>query len=382
MSSKQSAPVEGAAAVSPPRSASRPVLPKYSREKAFQDEVRRRVDAYFADTGKSPRDCWQLYLKTAVVLLAFFGSYLLLVFVAETWWQALPLAILLGLAAAAIGLNVQHDGGHHAFSRRPWVNKLMAMSLDLLGASSYLWHGKHVVLHHTYTNITGHDTDIDLGILGRLSPHQKRHGFHRWQHYYLWPFYGFMAIQWQLYNDFQEVITGKIHEHRFPRPKGWALVTFVLGKLVFLALAFGIPMLFHPWWVVVCFYGVSAFVLGIVLAVVFQLAHCVEQAEFPLPEAEGGRMEASWAVHQVETTVDFARRNRVVTWLLGGLNFQIEHHLLPRVCHIHYPALSELVESTCRQFGLRHAEHRTFWSGVASHFRWLRRMGSADPAGS
>jgi len=357
-------------------------LPKYSRDNAFQEELHRRVDAYFASAGRGPKDCWQIYVKTAVLLAAFFGSYLLLVFVAQAWWQAVPLAILLGLAAAAIGLNVQHDGGHHAVSRHPWVNKMMAMSLDLLGASSYLWHGKHVVLHHTYTNITGHDTDIDLGILGRLTPHQKRHGFHRWQHYYLWPFYGFMAIQWQLYNDFQEVITGKIHEHPFPRPRGWALVTFVGGKLVFLSLAFGIPLFFHPWWVVLGCYGIAAFVLGMVLAVVFQLAHCVEQAGFPLPAAEGGRMETSWAVHQVETTVDFTRRSRVVTWLLGGLNFQVVHHLFPRICHVHYPALSPLVEATCREFGLRYREHRTFWAGLASHFRWLRRMGSPDATGS
>jgi linoleoyl-CoA desaturase len=182
-----------------------------------------------------------------------------------------------------------------------------------------------------------------------------------------------------LYNDFQEVITGRMHEHRFARPRGWALVTFVAGKLVFLSLAFGFPMLFHPWWVVLCVYGVSAFVLGLVLAVVFQLAHCVEQADFPLPGSEDGRIDRPWAVHQVETTVDFSRRSRLAAWLLGGLNFQIEHHLLPRVCHIRYPALSTLVESTCREFGIRYAEHRTFGSGLASHFRWLRRMGSADP---
>jgi linoleoyl-CoA desaturase len=379
MRAEQSAPA-GATTDPTAPGAARWGLPKYARENAFQDELRRRVDAFFADNGRQPRDCGQIYVKTAVLLATFFGSYALLVFVAQAWWQALPLAILLGLAAAAIGLNVQHDGGHHAFSRHPWVNRMMATSLDLLGASSYLWHGKHVVLHHTYTNISGHDTDIDLGFLGRLAPQQRRRGFHRWQHYYLWPFYGFMAIQWQLYNDFQEVITGKIHEHRFPRPRGWALVTFIGGKLVFLLLAFGIPMLFHPWWVVLCFYGVAAFVLGIVLAVVFQLAHCVEQAEFPMPSEEDGRVNRSWAVHQVATTVDFNRGNRAVTWLLGGLNFQIEHHLLPRVCHIHYPELSPLVEGTCREFGLRYSEHRTFWSGLASHSRWLRRMGAADSA--
>ena len=147
---------------------------KFGTNNGFQVELRRRVDEYFRTTGRRQRDCPQMYLKTAIILACFAASYVLLVFVAQAWWQALPLAILLGLAMAAIGFNVQHDGGHQAYSDHPWVNKLMAMTLDLIGGSSYLWHWKHDVFHHTYVNITGHDADIDLGFLGRLTPHQKR----------------------------------------------------------------------------------------------------------------------------------------------------------------------------------------------------------------
>jgi linoleoyl-CoA desaturase len=102
----------------------------------------------------------------------------------------------------------------------------------------------------------------------------------------------------------------------------------------------------------------------------------VEAAAFPLPAAGMLRLERPWAVHQVETTVNFLRHSRVASWLLGGLNFQIEHHLLPRVCHVHYPALSPLVEDTCREFGVRYQEHPSFWAGIASHYLWLRRMGA------
>jgi len=315
-------------------------------------------------------------VKSAIILATFAASYVLLVFVAQAWWQALPLAALLGLAAAGIGFNIQHDGGHGAYSDYPWVNKLMALTLDLMGGSSYLWHHKHGVIHHTYVNITGHDADIDLGVLGRLTPHQKRLPFHRWQHLYLWPLYGLLAVKWHLYDDFREVTIGRISGNRIPRPRGWDLVIFLAGKAVFLSLALGVPLLVHPLWVVVLFYGVAAVVGGIVLSLVFQLAHCVEQAQFPLPRDDNGRIDKPWAVHQVETTVDFARQSRVASWLLGGLNFQIEHHLFPRVCHVNYPAISTLVEQTCREFGVRHAEHRSFWAGIASHFRWLRRMGT------
>jgi len=348
---------------------------KFGTNSAFQLELRRRVDEYFRTTGRRERDCWQMYLKTAIILACLAVSYLLLVFAAQAWWQGVPLAVLLGFAAAGIGFNVQHDGGHHAYSDYRSVNKLMAMMLDLMGGSSYFWHWKHVVFHHTYVNVTGHDTDINLGILARVTPHQTRLAFHRWQHLYLWPLYGLLAIKWQFVDDFRRLITGRIGSHRVRRPTGWDLVLLVGGKATFLAWAFGVPLLFHPVTAVLVYYGVAAMVLGTALSVVFQVAHCVEQAAFPLPFAGTERIEQAWAIHQAETTVDFARPSRVVAWLLGGLNFQIEHHLFPRISHVNYPAISKLVEQTCRDFGVTYTEHRSFREGMASHFRWLRRMG-------
>ena len=353
----------------------------FGHDNAFQLELRRRVEEHFRTTHRGQRDCWQMYVKTAILVAAFAGSYGLLVFGARTWWQALPLAILLGLSAAGIGFNVQHDGGHQAYSSRPWINKLMAMTLDVIGGSSHLWRWKHVVFHHTYVNITSHDTDVDLGMLARLTPHQRRLAFHRWQHLYLWPLYGVLAIKWQLVDDFWKLISGRISNQPFPRPRGWDLVILAAGKAIFFTLAFGIPLLFHPLGVVLFYYGVAGLVTGIVLSVVFQVAHCVEEAEFPVPRASTGYIDHPWAIHQAETTVNFARRSRVVTWLVGGLNFQIEHHLFPRISHVNYPAISKLVEQTCRDFGVRYTEFKSFRAGIASHFRWLRRMGRPNATG-
>jgi linoleoyl-CoA desaturase len=348
---------------------------KFGTNSAFQLELRRRVDEYFRVTGRRQRDCWQMYLKTAILIAGLAVSYLLLVFVAHAWWQSVPLAILLGLAAAGIGFNVQHDGGHHAYSDHPSINKLMAMTLDLIGGSSYVWHWKHDVIHHTYVNVTGHDSDLNLGFLGRVTPHQPRLAFHRWQHLYLWPLYGFVAVKWQLVDDFRRLIAGRIGSYRVQRPTGPDLVLLVAGKATFLTWAFGIPLLFHPVHVVLFHYGVAALVLGTALTVVFQVAHCVGEAAFPLPAAGAERLERAWAIHQAETAVDFARRSRGVAWLLGGLNFQIEHHLFPRISHVNYPAISKLVEETCRDFGVAYKEYRSFREGVTAHFRWLRRMG-------
>ncbi len=321
-----------------------------------------------------------MYFKTAVILAAFASLYGLLVFVATQWWQALPLAIALGLAVVAIGFNVMHDASHEAYSDRRWVNRAMAKTLDLVGGSSYFWHWKHNVFHHTFVNVVGYDTDINLAGLGRLTPHHPRASIHRWQHLYVWFLYGVMVIKWHLYDDFRLALTSRMGGHRFPGPRRWQLFGFFAGKLVFFTLAFAIPLAFHPAWAVAAAYAVMAATTGIVLAVVFQLAHCVEQAHFPLAGA-AGRMDKPWAVHQVETSVDFARHSRAACWLLGGLNFQIEHHLFSRICHVNYPAIAPLVEQTCREFGVVYHYNTTFPVRLRSHYRWLRALGRADEVG-
>jgi linoleoyl-CoA desaturase len=348
---------------------------KFEPHDEFHRAIRKRVDEYFRTTGLRPRGDPRLHLKTAITLSWLVASYVLLVFVAANWWQALIGVASLGVAMPCIGFNVMHDGGHNAFSDRRWVNRLAALTVDLLGGSSYVWATKHNIVHHTYTNITGHDDDITIGVLGRLSPHQPRRAFHRFQQFYIWPFYGLIPFKWYFVDDFRDVLRGRVGDYPMPRPRGWELVFFLGGKLLYLGLAFGIPLLLHPVWGVVACYLAVSFVEGVVLAVVFQLAHVVEEAAFPMPDPESGRMAGRWAAHQVETTVDYARASRFVTWFVGGLNYQIEHHLLPHVCHIHYPALAGRIEATCREFGVKYQYRETFSAAVASHFRWLRRMG-------
>jgi linoleoyl-CoA desaturase len=358
-----------------------PARVKFNGSDRFIKELRKRVDAYFERTGRSRRDCPQMYFKTLTILAWFFSAYLLLLFFSASWVTAVPLAIVLGLGVAAIGFNIQHDGNHRAYSEHQWVNKLMALTLDLMGVSSYLWDWKHNSIHHTYPNIEGQDDDINLGFLGRLAPGQKRFAFHRFQGIYLWLLYGFMAVKWHLVDDFHQVWVGKIGEHKIPRPKGKDLVIFIAGKVTFASMAFVIPMLLHPWYDVLAVYVLAAFCSGVVLSVVFQLAHCVEEAQFPVPtpvEGGGEKMSTDWAVHQVQTTVDFARGNRVLCWFLGGLNFQIEHHLFHKICHIHYPALSKLVEEACNEFGIQYAAQKTIFSAIASHFHHLVKMGQPD----
>jgi linoleoyl-CoA desaturase len=348
---------------------------EFGENKAFDLDVRRRVDEYFDQgSGRSRQGSLQMHLKTGIILSSFVVFYLLLVFVASNVWQGLLFAILLGFSVAGIGFNIAHDGGHGAYSKSPRINKLMAMTMDLVGVSSYVWFWKHSVIHHRYVNITGYDTDIDIGILGRLSPHRPRLPFHRWQHFYLWPLYGFLAAKMEFVDDFKRIMFGRIGKHRFPRPTGRDLVVFVAGKAIFFAWAFCIPLMFHSLGTVLFFYAVGVSVLGITLAVVFQLPHCVRQADFPLSEG-AGRIKTSWAVHQAQATIGFDRQSRILRWSLGGLNFHLEHHLFPTICHIHYPAIARIVEETCGEHSVKYGEHPSFWSGIASHYLWLRLMG-------
>jgi linoleoyl-CoA desaturase len=353
---------------------------KFARDDGFLAEVRRRVDGYFKSTGKRERDCPRMYLKSAIILGTYILTYSLLVFVVQSMWLAVPLAVLLALSTAMIGFCIQHDGNHLAYSNRPWINKLASLTLDMIGASSYLWRYQHVVIHHTGPNVSGYDIDIDLGIIARVAPAQKHRWFHRWQHCYLWFLYGLSAMRWHLYADVRDMIKGRMSDHDVPRPRGWDIVVFVGGKLLSFAMFVGVPMLFHAWWVVLLFYVLVFGVAGVVVSVTFQLAHCVDKADFPSSEIGTNRLAKSWAVHQVETTVNFARGSRFAAWFFGGLNFQIEHHLFPRICHIHYRRIATIVEQTCREFGVRYGEHTSLWAGLISHFRWLRQMGRPEPA--
>jgi linoleoyl-CoA desaturase len=354
----------------------------YQPSTAFSRQLHGRVDEYFRRTGKARRDAPAMYLKTVVVMSWLIGSYLALLFLVSNNWQAALGAVSLGLAMAAVGFNIQHDANHGAYSRHAWVNRIMSLTLDLLGGTAYFWHFKHNIAHHTHPNIAGQDDDISLGVLGRVSPHQRWRPHHRFQWIYMWLLYAVFALQWQLGGEFRNLASkrwcGTTH---VPAPRGRELVIFWAGKAAFLGLAFGVPSLLHPVGDVLLTYLMAVVTLGLVLATVFQVAHVSDAATFRACTPGGPAVARPWAEHQVETTVNFARGNRLLNWYLGGLNHQIEHHLFPKVCHVHYAALAPIVEQVCRDHGVRYYTHPTMRAALLAHARWLYVMGR-DPSES
>lgn len=317
--------------------------------------------------------------KTALIFAWLIASYVgLLVF--PSWPLVIGFGISVGLAMAGLGMAVQHDGGHRAYSNHRWLNRASASVLDLLGASSYIWHHKHGVIHHTYPNIEGTDDDIDAGPFARLAPSQPHRPMHRFQHIYMWPLYGFLTVKWFLVDDFLNIALGRVGSHELARPRGAELAIFVVGKLVHLTWAIIIPVLVIGWFKALIFYIALTAACGVTLAVVFQLAHCVEEAKFVNPAAHAQPLVLDFSAHQLATTIDFAPNNKLISWYVGGLNFQAVHHLFPRVSHIHYPALSGIVATTAQEYGVSYTATPTLGKALRSHYRWLRRMGSGESA--
>lgn len=350
---------------------------RFGEHTPFWAELTRRVDAHFASTGRPQTGGARMVVKTLVIFAWLAASYVGLVWFADSWHTAVPLAVSLSLAVAGVGFNVQHDGGHDAYSRSKWANRLSAASLDLVGGSSYVWRWKHTIMHHTFTNVEGHDEDIDSAPFLRLAPGQRRRALHRFQHWYAWILFGFLPGKWTYWDDFSSLVHGKVGHRTIPRPRGMDLAVFFAGKIAYTAWVFAIPMLAgHSLGLVLGMYAFCALVTGVTLAVVFQAAHCVVEAEFPAPAADG-RLARGFGEHQLATTMDFAPDNPVLTWYLGGLTHQVEHHLFPRVSHVHYKALAPIVKRTCEEFGVQHRTHPSFFAAIVSHVRHLRRLGAA-----
>lgn len=320
----------------------------------------------------------RLQAKAGLIGLVFIISYAVLVLSHLAWPIRTAGAAVLVVAVIAMGTGVMHDANHGAFARRRWVNQALSYTYDALGASSWLWRIQHHKLHHANTNVVGYDADISLAPLARLAPSQPWRPWYRAQHIYVWPVYGFMAIKNLLVSDVVALATRRLGGQPLGRPVTAGVVAKIIaGKIVHFGWAVVVPLLFNPWWAVLAFYVACSWVAGFVLAVVFQLAHCVDTTEFP--DAVSDRRRDEFVLHQLRTTCDIDSPFPVVgpffRWLVGGLDHQVVHHLLPRLPHTLYPVLAQRFRDQCQRQGVTYRAHPGVWSAIRSHARWLRQMG-------
>ncbi|MEJ7642968.1 MAG: acyl-CoA desaturase [Chryseolinea sp.] len=345
----------------------------------FTTTLNKRVSDYFKTTGTTRHANSEMVIKTICMFTLYFVPYILVVSSTVTSWPMLIfLVIVMSLGLAGIGLSVMHDANHGAYSTKKWVNVVIGYSINLVGANAFNWKMQHNVLHHTFTNIHEEDEDISPRGVLRLSPHSEWKWIHRYQFIYAWVLYGMMTLVWLTYKDFYRI--GKYHKTGLAKKNNANITTewmILLGsKMLYVTYIFVIPVIFTAlaWWQVLLGIVIMQYIAGFMLAIIFQPAHVIEGTEFPLPD-ENQALKNNWAIHQLLTTTNFGNESRWFSWYVGGLNFQIEHHLFPNICHVHYRKISGIVKETAAEFGLPYRSARTFIGALGSHARLLKQLG-------
>lgn len=352
-------------------------------QKQFSAAVRSNVNHYFKGNGISTKGNFTLVTQTVAMLLLYIGPFVLLLTIPMNIWVAILLTIIMGIGMAGIGMCVMHDAIHGSYSNKEWINKIMGGTIYLLGSNVFNWKVQHNMMHHAYTNIEGYDEDIAAKGPIRLSEYAPLKRIHRYQYIHAFFFYGLMTIA-KLVKDFtqlakynREGITEKYHLN-----PAREYAKMVIVKIIYLFTFIGLPVLMTPytWWQALLGFLIMHWTAGCILSTVFQMAHVVEGAQQFRPDANGV-IHDEWAVHEILTTADFARKNLFLNWYIGGLNFQIEHHLFPNICHVHYRKMAPIVEKTAREFNLFYNSKPSFRAAFRSHVRRLKQLGHPDATG-
>lgn len=347
----------------------------------FIKELRKRVNRYFKENNLSKHADLNMKFKTVFMLCLYFVPLILmLVGVVQSVWAAMLMWTLMGFGMGGIGLSVMHDANHGSYSRNQKVNEALGFLLNFLGGYHINWKIQHNVLHHSYTNIDGHDEDIDNAVM-RFSPNQERKGIHKFQVVYAPFFYGIMSIYWYVFKDFAQLIRYKKKDLLAGQGIDFkkAFAELIFHKIWYSVLLLVLPMLLVDiaWWQTLLGFLLMHFICGLLLALIFQSAHVVEETDFYVAD-ENGSVENSWAIHQMYTTANFANGSRLFSWFIGGLNYQIEHHLFPNICHVHYRKIAHIVKKTAEEFNLPYYQHKTFLGALKSHFTLLYRLGTGE----
>ena len=353
---------------------------KYSKSigRDFESTLKGRVRAYFKDNNISKYANFNMKLKTTFMLFLYFTPYLLvLTGIVVNPWLIVASWTVIGFGMAGIGMCIIHDANHGSYSKSITVNYILGRVMNLVGAYTPTWKIQHNVLHHTYTNIQDFDEDVSPAVsLLRFTPNDTYRRIHRFQFIYAWFFYSLMTVMWITTKDVSQIFRYKKMGLTKGQNFNHLLIELVISKLVYYTYMIILPILLLdiPWWSVFLLLILKHLIAGFTLAVIFILAHVVPDTDFPEPTADL-KVENNWAIHQLETTSNFAPKSRLFSWFIGGLNYKIEHHLFANICHVHYKGLSKIVKKSAREFDLPYYCEKTFFSAIRSHKRMLQKLG-------
>lgn len=344
----------------------------------FISTLRDRVNGYLNENKISSRADFSMYLKTSIFFLTVVSILTLICFFQNNSYIYLTLCILLGFFISTGTMNVVHDALHGAYLSSPKKNRVLGFLMDFIGVSSFYWKKEHTVDHHTFTNIKDFDADLDVPFILRLSPESKKIAIHKYQHIYAPFLYCLNFLHWAYVSDFKRIFRIFFIKSK-DKPSVKEASFLVFFKLMHIALFVVWPLITfnNSWYVILLGYGFYLFSASLTMTTIFQLAHIVENVSFPSP-SQDGKMINSFARHQLATTSNFATDSKIVDFLFGGLNFQVEHHLFPLICHVHLKKIAPIVEKTAKEFGLEYHKNKTFFQAVVSHFRTLKRLGTPE----
>jgi linoleoyl-CoA desaturase len=347
-------------------------LPKFAPGSNFWSEVRGLVSEHLASEAAHGRPSIgdpRAISQAAVILIWSAFSYGALLG-ATSFLGALLAALCFACASAAAGFCIFHDANHGTLFRRPYLNLMTARVCSaVLGPSRHLWVQKHGH-HHRQPNVYGWDDDLESRGALRLSPRCAWESRFRRQELKALFFYSVNTIEWLFWKDFHCLATGRLNHWQDAKLNERQRAEFLICKALYFVL-FVVPpfVILPPTWAVSAFI-VFHLVLSWALALVFQMAHLTPGVDF-----NGVHSGDDWAMHQVRTTADFATGSRIATWLTGGLNHQIEHHLFPKVAHTHYSRLRPIVRAVAQRYGLECHDLGSFASALGQHFALLKNLG-------
>lgn len=322
-----------------------------------------------------------MVIKTLVMLSIYFVPVILVITgVVDQTWQLFLCFILSGFGMAGIGMGIMHDAIHGTYSSNPLINKILGYTLNLVGANATVWRIQHNVLHHSFTNIHEGDDDINAPFFLRFSPNVKKNALHPYQHWYTWFFYGLSTLSWVTTKDFVRLnryykmglLKGKnIYRNTALKIIGW--------KLVYYTFTLGFPIAFSPFGLgeILLAFLVLHFITGLSISLVFQTAHVMPDMAFPRMDEEG-TVEGERMIHQLTTTSNYSENSRIFSWLIGGLNYQVEHHLFPDICHVHYRHIAPIVKATAEEFNIPYYTQPTFFHALKAHAKMLYLLGNAE----
>lgn len=349
-------------------------------DRSFFTDVSKRTQAYFKETGQSGFINAKWWLKVVMIAVIIISSYtIMMTFGNGRPWVYICTIIPFTFGGLLLGFNIAHDASHNALFRNKKYNYIFLRAFDLFGMSGYLWTLKHVRSHHKYTNIIGLDADIGQMKLIRLSPLTPILSHHRFQGLYAPLLYANFTIFLIYIKDFIMILSSEIGDQREIKHPWHEVLILIGSKVYYTFIAVGIPMLvldIAPGTILLGFWVAhmvtSTFAMMILLPV-----HLVDDTVFPMPDEEENMIKNNWSVHQLDCTSDFAVNSSVVSWMAGGLNQHLAHHLCPTICHIHYGPLTKIIQEVAKEHKLDYKANS--WMGaIASHWRFLYKMGRID----